>query len=119
MTWSPTASHGSMKMFLALATKHKCRVLQLDFIGAFLQAPMRERVFIKLPVILGKMFPEYAENCGKPVLLGKSMYGQTVSGRNWYLELDEWLTKEYECKRSSNCPAMYTKRMKDGSVLRN
>ena len=46
------------------------------------------------------------------------MYGQTVSGRNWYLELDEWLTKEYECKRSSNCPAMYTKRMKDGSVLR-
>ena len=46
VTWSPTALHHSLKMFLALATKHKRRVLQLDFIGAFLQAPMRERVLL-------------------------------------------------------------------------
>ena len=56
VTWSPTASHRSLKLFLALATKCKCRVLQLDFIGAFLQAPMRERVFVKLPAVFGKLF---------------------------------------------------------------
>ena len=30
VTWSPTASHRSLKLFLALATKYKCRVLQLQ-----------------------------------------------------------------------------------------
>ena len=35
-TWSPTASMRTLKYFLADATKHKARVYQLDFIGAFL-----------------------------------------------------------------------------------
>ena len=36
-TWSPRASMGTLKYFLADATKHKARVHQLYFIGAFLQ----------------------------------------------------------------------------------
>ena len=36
-TWSPTASMRTLKYFLADATKHKTRVHQLYFIGAFLQ----------------------------------------------------------------------------------
>ena len=35
--WSPTASMSNLKHFLADATKHKARVHQLDFIGAFFQ----------------------------------------------------------------------------------
>ena len=35
-TWSPTASMRTLKYFLADASKHKSRVHQLDFIGAFL-----------------------------------------------------------------------------------
>ena len=34
--WSPTASMRTLKYFLADAAKHKTRVHQLDFIGAFL-----------------------------------------------------------------------------------
>ena len=37
-TWSPTSSMRTLKCFLADAAKHKARVHQLDFIGAFLQA---------------------------------------------------------------------------------
>ena len=37
-TWSPTASMRTLKYFLADAAKHRARVNQLDFIGAFLQA---------------------------------------------------------------------------------
>ena len=36
-TWSPTASMRTLKYFLADSTKHKARVHQWDFIGAFLQ----------------------------------------------------------------------------------
>ena len=47
-TWSLTASMRTLKYFLADAAKHKSRVHQLDFIGAFLQAKVKNRVFVKL-----------------------------------------------------------------------
>ena len=47
-TWSPTESMRTLKYFLADAAKHKTRVHQLDFIGAFLQANVKNRVFVKL-----------------------------------------------------------------------
>ena len=34
-TWSPTASTRTLKYFLEDSPKHKARVHQLDFIGAF------------------------------------------------------------------------------------
>jgi hypothetical protein len=41
-SWSPTAVFRSLKMFLADTARNKCRVYELDFIGAFLQAKMLE-----------------------------------------------------------------------------
>ena len=38
----------TLKYFLADASKHKVRVHQLDFIEAFLQAKVKNRVFVKL-----------------------------------------------------------------------
>ena len=40
-TWSPTASMRTLKYLLADAAKHKARVQQLDFIGAFFQEKLR------------------------------------------------------------------------------
>ena len=47
-TWSPTASMRTVKYFLADSAKHKARVHQLDFIGTFLQAKVKNIVFVKL-----------------------------------------------------------------------
>ena len=47
-TWSPTASMRTLKHLLTDATKHKARVHQLYFIGSFLQAKVKNRVFLKL-----------------------------------------------------------------------
>ena len=44
-TWSPTASMRTLKYFLADAAKHKAGVHQLYFIGAFLQAKVKNIVF--------------------------------------------------------------------------
>ena len=41
-TWLPTDSTRTLKYLLADATKHKARVHQLDFIGAFLQRKSKE-----------------------------------------------------------------------------
>ena len=46
--WLPTASMRNFKYFLVDAVKHKARVHQLYFIGEFLQAKVKNRVFVKL-----------------------------------------------------------------------
>ena len=56
-TWSPTASMGTLKYFLADAAKHKSRFRKLDFIGAFLQAKVKNRVFVKLDIRYTDYFP--------------------------------------------------------------
>ena len=56
-TWSPTASMRTLKYFLADAAKHKARVHQIDFIGAFLQAKVKNRVFVKLEMRYADYFP--------------------------------------------------------------
>ena len=56
-TWSTTASMSTLKYLLADAVKHRARVHQLDFIGSFLQAKVKNRVFVKLDIRYTHYFP--------------------------------------------------------------
>ena len=60
-TWSPTASMRTLKYFLTDAEERGARVHQLDFIGAFFQAKVKNRVFVKLDMRYADYFPEYAQ----------------------------------------------------------
>ena len=93
-TWSPTAYMRDLKYFLADAAKHKEIVHQLDFIGAFLQAKVKKRVFVKLEMRYADYFPEYAQYFGRALKLLKSMYGMKNSGELFADELTEWLIEE-------------------------
>ena len=85
-TWCPIASFRELRVFLTWAAKKKCRIYQLDFIGAFLQAKARNRVFTMLPAEWKEFFPDLAEWFGVPLLLLKSLYDQTDSSKNWDLD---------------------------------
>ena len=76
-TWSPTASMRTLNYFLADTAKHESRVHQLYFIGAFLQAKVKNRVFVKLDMRYADYFPEYTQYFGRALKLLKSMYGMT------------------------------------------
>jgi hypothetical protein len=114
--WSPTASFRALKMFLGHAARLKVRVRQLDFIGAFLQAKVRSRVFVKLPAVYGEIFPEFKEYCGRPLRLLKSMYGMTFSGKYWYLDLQEWLLSD-GFTQSEVIKCLFFKTFEDGSQI--
>ena len=77
----------TLKYFLADAAKHKARVHQLYFIGAFLQAKVKNRVVVKLDIRYTYYFPEYAKYFGRALRLLKSMYGMTNSGKLFAGEL--------------------------------
>ena len=89
--WSPTDSMRTLEYFLADAAKHKARVHQLDFIGVFLQAKVKNRVFVKLDIRYTDYFPGYAQYFGRALILLKSMYGMNNSGKLFADELTEWL----------------------------
>ena len=88
-TCSPTASMRTLNYFLSDAAKHKARVHQLDFIGAFLQAKVKNRGFVKLDIRYTDCFPEYTNYFGRALRLLKSMYGMTNSGKLFADELIE------------------------------
>ena len=54
---SPTASMRTLKYFLEDDVNHRARLHQLDFIGAFLQAKAKNRVFVKLDSRYADYFP--------------------------------------------------------------
>ena len=84
----------TLKYFLADAAKHKERVHQIDFIGAFLQAKVNNIVFVKLDMRYADYFPEYSQYFGRALKLLKSMYGMTNFGKLFSDELTEWLVEE-------------------------
>ena len=81
-TWSPTASMRTLQYFLADAAKHKAGVHKLDFIGAFLQAKVNNRVFVKLNIRYTDA--NYFE---RALIFLNSMYGMTNSGKLFADEL--------------------------------
>ena len=88
-TWSPTASMRNFKYFLKDATKHKAIVHQLDFLGAFLQAKVKSRVFVKSDSRFTDYFPEFSKYFGRALILLDFMYGMTNSGKLFADELTE------------------------------
>ena len=115
-TWSPTASMGTLKYFLADAVKYKARVHQLYFIGKFLQAKVNNRVFVKLDIRYTDYFPEYAKYFGRALRLLKSMYGMTNSGKFFADELTECLL-EAGFIQSQFQMSIYYKYAPDGSKI--
>ena len=81
-TWSPTASIRTLKYFLADAAKHKAIVHQIDFIGSFLQAKGKNGILMKLD-------SRYTYYFGRSLILLKSIYVMTNSGKLFYSELTE------------------------------
>ena len=86
-TWSPTASMRTLNYFLADTSKHKARFHQLGFIGAFLHAKVKNRVFVKLDMRYADYFTEYAQYFGRALRFLNSMYGMTKSGKLFADEL--------------------------------
>ena len=105
-TWCPVGNFRGLRIFLCFAARLKCRIYQLDFVGAFLQAKAKNRVFTILPAEWKEFYPDLAEWFGTPLRLLKSIYGSTDSMRNWDDTLADFLLNDFGFQR---CPS-------DGSI---
>ena len=76
---------------MADAVKHKESVHQLYFIGAFLQAKVKNRLFMKLDSRYADYLPEYSSCFGRALRLLKCMYIINNSGKLFADKLTDWL----------------------------
>jgi hypothetical protein len=89
-TWSPCASSRGVKLLISTTCASHRTLKSGDFIGAYLQAKVIGRHFVRLPLVYAYCFPEYAKYFGTPSLLNKGIYGLVYSGKYWNIEFSEW-----------------------------
>jgi len=77
-TWAPTISAKSLRFLCSIAAKHDIKIRVSDANQAFLNAPLKERIFIRPP--------PHLETKGKVWLMKKALYGLKQAGREWYHE---------------------------------
>ena len=116
-TWSPTASMRLLKTFVASATQEGKEIKQVDFIAAFIQAQVRERVFVKLSEDIAIVCPEYAHLVGRPLRLARGLYGLSLSGKYWHVELQEYLIQK-GFKQSKVDPCLMIRKEKNGNFIK-
>ena len=81
-TFAPVTKIASHRINLAYAAQHGWATHQLDIKSAYLNAHLKETIYIRLP-------PGYLKDGqdGKVGKLNKGLYGLKQAGRAWYLEL--------------------------------
>ena len=87
-------------VFIADAIKNKTQIFQLDFIQAFIQSDLKNRMFVILDKEYEQFCPIFKKHFGRPLRLRKCLYGGYFGGKCWYETLDQFLTKDLGFIRS-------------------
>ena len=106
-TTSPTPALASVKMIASIANEKGLLVFHLDVSQAFVQAPLEEEIYMRLP-------PGCGELSGNVVKLLKGQYGLKQAGREWHLLLVTWLVKKIGMEQCKAKPCVFRKTIKTG-----
>jgi hypothetical protein len=88
-TFSPTVNVKSIKLLLALAAQEDLEIKQIDFDTAFLNAELKEDIYIRIP----QGYFKIAEGIKRGMVLKliKALYGLKQAPREWWMLLDATL----------------------------
>lgn len=98
-TFSPTVRIKSIKLLLSIAAQEDLEIAQLDYDTAFLNALLKEDIYVKIPE--GYMEKVYNNTA---LRLNKALYGLKQAPREWWIELDQFLNKlGYKASELDEC----------------
>ena len=105
-TTPPTPASAPVKMIAAIANEKGLPVFHLDVSQAFVQAPLEEEIYMRLPPGCGKL-------SGKVVKLLKCQYGLKQAGREWHFLLVTWLVEKIGMEQCKAEPCVFRKIIKN------
>ena len=109
-TTTPTPAAAPVKMIAAVANEKGLPVYHLDVSQAFVQVPLKEEIFMRLPAGCGEL-------SGKIVRLLKCQYGLKQVGREWHMLLVNWLVEENGLEQCKAEPCVFRLMVKDEMVV--
>ena len=109
--FSPTPQIGGVRVVIGFILHHQLKRARADVTGAFLNAKLKEKIFLKLPRGVKFQGSEYVQ-------LLKSCYGLKQAGRDWNDMQHEIISKfDPELKRSKTDPCIYFKITKEHKFI--
>jgi hypothetical protein len=87
-SYAPVPSWTTIKLQLALTSKHKLKVRAFDCTAAFLQADLKDPLYVRPPKGLMEAMEQNKDDIWK---LKKSFYGISYASRHWWEKVSKWL----------------------------
>ena len=104
-TFAPVPKMVTIRVVIDMAARKNWELDNMDVDTAFLNADIKEEIYIKQP----KGFEEYGSNGEELVCkLKKSIYGLKQASRNWNDTIDQWM-RSYGFKAANADPCLYVK----------
>ena len=110
-TYAPVARMATLRYVLALATLLQLQTSSCDFTNAFLNAELKEDVYVGAPPGSPPLPDGYVYK------LQRALYGLKQSPREWNTTLNQFMTTECGFKQLQCEKCMYMKKHTDGSYM--
>ena len=111
--FSAAAKMSTVRVVLANAAKQDWEIEHIDVKSAYLNAPLKETIYMRAPHGVLKQGEE-----GKVLRLVKGLYGLKQAGRGWYLEMMKVFVENLGFKRSkADHLVFYRKRGEEHTVV--
>ena len=111
-TFSAAAKMPTVRVVLANAANQDWEIEHVDVKSAYLNAPLKETIYMKAPRGVLKPGQE-----GKALRLKKGLYGLKQAGRGWYLEMSRVFVKELGFMRSAIDHSVFYRRDGEAHVI--
>jgi hypothetical protein len=102
--YAPVVSWSTVRLMLCLATNLGWKTKQVDFSNAFVQAQLKEDVFLTLPACFE--LPGGEDTRDYVMKLNRSLYGLVQSPINWYSHLKDAL-EDVGFEKSDHDPCLF------------
>jgi len=109
-TFAPVARHKSIKLLLTIVNELDLELKQIDFITAFLNAPLDYEIYMEQPEGMS------TRGDGRVLLLLKALYGLKQAPRQWNIELHNWLIQR-DYRPIIQDPCIYVKNTTAGRAI--
>ena len=105
-----------MAFFLALCARYSIFPVQIDFVMAYVQTPMKERVLVKFPARFAPHLPaNIRKYFGTTLLLKKALYGYQYSGRFLWEDQSAFLSSE-GLQSLLSMPSLWVKHLPNNGI---
>jgi transposase InsO family protein len=108
-TYARTGKYQTLRVALSLVAKWDHELAQFDVPTAFLNADVKEKIYMELP--------EGFRQEGMVCQLNKSLYGLKQAPRNWDRLVHTFITGDMAFKATVSDPSLYHKRSRSGRLM--